>query len=118
MNNFITVILVIVVTLIGSVSTILLKLGSAQLSFKSFKKFIKFIINKHVILAVIFFAASFILYLSVLKVNNLSFIYPMMSLSYLWVALFSHYYLKEKFNKREIIGLALIIMGVVIISLG
>jgi drug/metabolite transporter (DMT)-like permease len=52
------------------------------------------------------------------KDGELSVLYPVISLSYVWVAALSHFVLHEDINVWKLCGLALIISGVAVIGRG
>lgn len=57
------------------------------------------------------YVASFALWLYILSKNKVSFVYPLMSLSYVVVMLLSVYFLREKVSLFQWLGGALIILG-------
>ena len=53
-----------------------------------------------------------------LKHGELSMLYPVMALSYVWVAIVSVVWLKEPINAAEIAGIAAIVGGVAVLGRG
>ena len=106
--------LVIFATLVGSIGPILLKKASGQLSLN----FFSIIKNKFLIFGILAYAAGTILFIPALKGGELSVLYPIISLSYVWVSLLSVKLLKEKMSSLKWIGVGLIILGVSLIGLG
>jgi len=51
-----------------------------------------------------------------LKSGNLNMIYPIVATSYIWVAFFSQWFLKEAFPVWKWGGIFMIIMGIIIIT--
>ena len=108
------VLLVIFGGVLGSFGPIFLKKGSEKVTHD-----IKSIIfNKDIFIGLCFYAFGTIIFIPALKGGDLSVIYPLVSTSYIWVAFYSMWLLKEKMNKFKWIGIAFIILGVSLIGLG
>ncbi len=105
--------LVILSTLIGAVGPIMLKVGVHEIKMS----FINIIKHPKIIFGAFMMVVSAGVYIMALKGGELSVLYPYASLSYLWVTLISKFYLKEEINKQKIMGIALIILGIVLIGL-
>tara|TARA_Y100000310_G_C20563944_1_gene754507 strand:+ start:702 stop:1055 length:354 start_codon:yes stop_codon:yes gene_type:complete len=61
---------------------------------------------------------SALIFVYALKFGDLSVLYPVASLSYIWITLLSIKFLKEKMNDIKWFGILLIMIGVVLIGLG
>lgn len=106
-------VIMLVSVLISSVSQIMLK-KSAQ---KTYPSKLREYLNPMVITAyILFFGCSFIT-MYALKVVPLSMAPVIESCGYIFVALLSFIFLKEKLTKRQLAGMALIIIGIVIYSI-
>lgn len=103
--------LVILGTIIGAFGALLFKQGSRKVSL-NIKSFIK---NKKLIIGFVLYGLSAVIFIPALKGGELSVLYPLVAISYIWVSLLSIKFLKEKMNKFKIIGIFLIIIGVVFI---
>jgi drug/metabolite transporter (DMT)-like permease len=59
-------------------------------------------------------------YIFVLGIRHgeLSVLYPMVSLGYVWTLVWSRLFFKEAFTRQKIAGLALILLGVFFVGLG
>jgi uncharacterized membrane protein len=104
-----------------NIANIFAALGSYFLkkSSKNLKLSLSTIIgNKSLIIGVILYILSSVLFIPSLKYGELSILYPFVALSYVWVIVFSTKLLKEKMNSFKWIGVFLIIIGVVFIGLG
>lgn len=100
--------------IISAFSQIILK-KSAQ---KKYKNIILEYLNPHVILGyVIFFAAVFLDMLALKKVP-VSYIPVIESSSYIFVFVFSRIFLKERFTKRKLLAVLLIIAGIAVFVAG
>lgn len=106
--------LVIFATLVGAFGPILLKKASAKKlsSIKSLST------NYHLFGGVALYALGTMLFIPALKGGDLSVLYPLVSVAYIWVSLLSVKFLGEKMNKFKWFGIALIIMGVSFIGIG
>ena len=62
-------------------------------------------------------AFSFVAFLALLSVANLSFSVPATALSYILKTLLAEFYLHEKVDKRRWMGVALVSAGIVLIAL-
>lgn len=73
--------------------------------------------NKIILIGVFFFSCSILLWLVILSGLELSYIYPMVSLNYVLAAISSKILFKEKITKTRWLSIAVIILGVSIVSL-
>ena len=76
----------------------------------------KILTNYNLSIGIIFFAMSSVFYLAALSSHNLSVIYPITSLSYVWVSLASSRYLDEEISKYRWAGIALVVIGVFLVT--
>jgi uncharacterized membrane protein len=106
--------LVLVATTIGSLGPLFLKKASGQLTL-NLKKMIT---NRNLILGLGIYALSTIIFIPALKGGELSVLYPLVSLVYVWVSLLSIKFLNEKMNLIKWVGISLIIAGVALIGIG
>ena len=106
--------LVILATLIGAFGPILLKKASAM-KLSSISALMK---NYNLFIGVSLYGISTILFIPALKGGELSVLYPLVALAYIWVSLLSVKFLGEKMNKLKWAGIALIILGVSFIGIG
>lgn len=105
--------LVILSTIIGAAGPIMMKVGVRDMKMSLFN----IIKNPRIIFGACMMVFSAGVYIMALKGGELSVLYPYASLSYLWVTLISKFYLKEEINTPKIAGIALIILGIVLIGL-
>jgi drug/metabolite transporter (DMT)-like permease len=108
-----SMLLVFTASVIGSFGAVFLKMGAARLdgSVLSFA-------NKHLLLGVTLFLGSSVFYAFGIKGGELSVLYPMVSLGYIWTLLWSRLFFNEPFTLNKILGLALILLGVFFVGLG
>ncbi len=103
---------VVLSTVVGALGTILFKKGVGGISF--------FQIWKRGVVwgALGLYVISAMFYLLALRKEMVTVIYPLASLSYVWVVLFSVVLLHEKVTFGKIVGVCGIVLGVVLIGLG
>lgn len=77
---------------------------------------LKLIRNWWFILGAATYTLGSIAYVVLLKFEDLSIVYPLASIQYIWVALLSATLLKEHVGREKIFGITLIILGVIIIT--
>ena len=108
-----TIIMVIFATIIGSFGALYFKKASKHLEFK----LIKLLTNKDLYIAVSLYLLSSVFCIYALKFGELSILYPVTSVGYVWVTLLSIKFLNEKMNMWKWLGITAIIMGVVLIGI-
>ncbi len=112
-TEFCAVGLVILSTLLSSIASVFLKLGTRTLEFN----FSSIIRNYKIGLGILFMIFSLGVYMMALKGGQLSVLYPFASLSYVWVTINSKLFLKEKINTYKLSGIGLIIVGITLIAI-
>jgi drug/metabolite transporter (DMT)-like permease len=111
---FQSVALVALASFIGSFGALFLKAGAAKV--KLGWRYLLF--NGRLMLGVALFCLSSLAYVVGLRQGELSVLYPMVSLSYIWTMLWSWLFLKERMNRNKFLGLGLIVVGIVFIGIG
>lgn len=104
--------LVILSTILSSIASVFLKLGTRTLELK----ITSLLKNYRIGLGVLFMIFSVIVYMIALKGGQLSVLYPFASLSYVWVTINSKLFLKERISSFKLSGIALIIAGITLIA--
>ena len=79
---------------------------------------IRGVLNPAVLFGTMLMTAYFILYMLALKWADISFVLPFTALSYLIVALLAKFYLHEIVTPSRWLGVAIIMLGVVVVGLG
>ena len=105
---------VILCTGLVSFAQLMLKIGSARLSFG----FLALLSNVPLMLGASAYILGFVIFIMFLKYGELSVLYPIFALSYIWVNLLSAHFLGEALNGFKWAGIASIILGVFLISWG
>lgn len=72
--------------------------------------------DKNLWLGVIFYGTAFLLGLIVLRIEALSLLYPLSSMTYIWVVFLSKKHLGEKITKYKILGIIIIIAGIALVT--
>jgi undecaprenyl phosphate-alpha-L-ara4N flippase subunit ArnE len=104
----------IVCTIFTSLGQLFLKLGANRVEFSLQGIFL----NLQLIAGIFFYVVGAVLLIYSLKKANLSFIYPFVSLSFIWVSLLSYFFLHESLSFIQLLGIPCIIIGVALIGGG
>ncbi len=103
--------LVLVASLIGSFGAVFLKLGAEKLRYG-----IRHIISAQAATGVGLFLVSSVFFGWGIKNGELSVLYPMVSLGYVWTLLWSRLFFKEPVTKPKFVALGMILCGIVLIA--
>lgn len=99
-------------SILGAMGQLFFKLGSEKLSMD----LMVLMGNWKLFLGLLCYGIATVLFVISLKYGRLSVLYPIIALSYVWVALISKFYLHEVFPTIKWTGIAFILLGVIIIS--
>ena len=102
-----SIFLMILFTLITPLAQTLMKI-SAEKGFFNF----------YLIFSLMLYGLGTLMFIVALKGGELSVLYPIMSLSFVWVMTISYFFLKEIISPKEIFGTILIISGISLIGIG
>lgn len=125
-SSMLPVIMILINVVIGSVGQVILRIGASQLGNlhsgsgigSSLLGAFKGIFTPYIFVGLLIYAFSAVIWIFVLNQVNLSFAYPMISLSYVLVVVLSALFLHEKVPMITVGGLALITVGVSLIGIG
>jgi drug/metabolite transporter (DMT)-like permease len=109
-----SIILVLFSSFIGSFGAVFLKLGAEHLKGSLARLFT----NYWLAVGVVLYLLSSVFYMMGVSQGQLTVLYPMVSLGYIWAILWARLFFKEQFTIAKIAGLAMIIFGVALINLG
>lgn len=112
-NLGIAVCILLISVFISSVSQVLLKKAADR----TYSSGIREYLNPLVIIAYVMFFGSVILTMLALKTVPLSMSPILESTGYIFVSLLGYLFLKERFSRRKILGICLILAGVLLFSL-
>lgn len=114
MTELWSIMVVALISIVGALGALFFKKGSEKFSL-SFSGIFR---NKNLIIGVVLYAITTILFVFSLKGGELSILYPLVSTGYVWTAIFSYRFLGEGFNRYKLLGIALILIGVSIVAIG
>lgn len=117
-ENMKSYLLIFLSIFLGSIAQISLKMGTMKLSNLNIEKivFVSYITNVPIILGLIFYGVSALIWIIAISNIQLSVAYPMVALGYIFVFYLSHLILGEIITTTRIIGLLVIVIGVIIIA--
>jgi undecaprenyl phosphate-alpha-L-ara4N flippase subunit ArnE len=113
MNATLSIIFAILSSVCAALGQIGLKFGSMRLT----KKMSELMENYALLTGLVFYGLSTILFVIALRGYQLTVLYPIASLNYVFVNLLSIKYLDEKMNKYKWAGVLLVIIGITVIVL-
>jgi drug/metabolite transporter (DMT)-like permease len=108
------IIVMVFTTLLTSMAQAFYKLGVPSLKFN----LVSILTNYWIILGLIVYVIAAGLMITAFKGGELSVLYPIVALSYIWVAIISTIFLKEHINLLRWSGIISIFFGILFISLG
>jgi multidrug transporter EmrE-like cation transporter len=109
-----SILLVILASFIGSFGAVFLKAGAGRLQ----RRLHSLIFNWRLAAGVLFFLLSSYFFLLGVKNGELTVLYPMVALGYLWTLLWSRIFFGEPFTRNKFVGLGLILAGLVCLGFG
>jgi len=111
--------LIILYVLISASGLILLKIGANhEFMVNISKEGLGISVNWQILLGMLFYVCSFLVSLMAMKKINLSIFYPISSgLGYVVICLTSYLVLKETIYLKQLVGMVIILVGVVVINL-
>lgn len=111
MTDWFGVELVIVSTFLGAFGGFYLKKGSSAFN----RNILLQLKNVKLLIGLFLYGLSSIFFIYGLRFEKLSLLYPITSLTYLWVSFLSIKFLNERMDACKVIGMTLIIIGVLLI---
>jgi multidrug transporter EmrE-like cation transporter len=105
--------LVLLASFIGSFGAVFLKSGSEKL-----RGGLRNIINLRLAAGVSLYLFSTCFFIVAIKHGELTVLYPLVSLGYVWTLLWSRLFFGEPLTRNKFVGLGLILVGVFFIGLG
>jgi drug/metabolite transporter (DMT)-like permease len=108
-----SMLLVLLASLIGSIGAVYLKMGAADL-----RHGYRHVFNLRLAAGVALFLGSSVFYLLGIRRGELSVLFPMVSLGYVWTLFWSRLFFREPFSRVKFVGLALILLGVFFVGMG
>ena len=105
--------LVLFGSVIGSFGAVFLKAGAAKLKHGFWN-----ILNLQLAAGVALFLLSAVFFVLGIRHGELSVLYPMVSLGYVWTLVWSRLFFHEPFTRQKFFGLGLILVGVFFVGMG
>jgi multidrug transporter EmrE-like cation transporter len=105
-------------SVMAAFGALFLKLGSGKFKISLSLRFIRETLrNWRLLIGVVMYGVSTVIFIYALRLDELSVVYPLTSMSYVFVTLLSILYLNEKMNAWKILGVSLIIAGVIMVRI-
>jgi multidrug transporter EmrE-like cation transporter len=105
--------LVFLCTLLGAAGQILIKYGAVALRGADP---LAMLTNVSLMAGYSLYGLMTVLFIFALRDEELSILYPIISLTYVWVAMLSVYYFKETLNAYKLVGISVIVAGVAVLG--
>lgn len=105
--------LVILCTVFGAAAQIIIKHGAVQLTSASP---LAMLMTPALVGGYSLYGISTVLLVLALRDGELSLLYPIISLTYVWVTLLSFYFFKETVNIYKLAGITVVVLGVSVIG--
>lgn len=106
--------LVLTASFIGSFGAVFLKAGAGKL-----RQGLRYLIfNFRLAAGVALFLASSYFFVLGVRNGELSVLYPLVALGYVWTMLWSRLFFREPVTRHKLYGLTLILLGIALIGLG
>lgn len=103
-------VMLLVMTMLGAVAALFLKKASSANSI------IKLIANLNLYIGGTLYVLAALLNIYVLRFLDYSLVLPLTSLTYVWTMIVSRFFLGERIGGKKTIGVALIVLGAIILS--
>jgi len=108
------VLLVFACTVLGAAAQILMKIGMTHFKMDP----IALATNYPLVAGYVLYGMNTVMLVLALKDGELSMLYPIIALTYVWVTLLSYLLLKEEPNLYKNIGITTIVVGVAVLGRG
>jgi multidrug transporter EmrE-like cation transporter len=105
--------LVLFASFFGSFGAVFLKLGAAHM-----RRGFRYILNWQMCFGIALFLGSSIPFIVGVRHGELSVLYPMVALAYVWALFWSKLFFNEPITKAKLGALAMILAGIVCIGIG
>lgn len=109
-----SILLVFTASFIGSFGAVFLKAGAGRLH----RNLISLVSNWRLGAGVAMFLISSYFFVLGVREGELTILYPMVSLGYIWTLFWSRLFFGEPLTRNKFVGLGLILTGIVFLSLG
>jgi len=107
-----SMLLVLFASVVGSFGAVFLKLGAVRLTG------LMSLLNWRLALGVGLYLGSSVFYGLGIRHGQLSVLFPMVAVGYIWTLLWARLFFRERFTRSKLLGLGLVLAGVVLVGLG
>ena len=107
-----SMLLVLFASVVGSFGAVFLKLGAVRLTG------LMSLLNWRLALGVGLYLGSSVFYGLGIRHWQLSVLFPMVAVGYIWTLLWARLFFRERFTRSKLFGLGLVLAGVVLVGLG
>ena len=107
-----SMLLVLFASVVGSFGAVFLKLGAVRLTG------LMSLLNWRLALGVGLYLGSSVFYGLGIRHGQLSVLFPMVAVGYIWTLLWARLFFRELFTRSKLFGLGLVLAGVVLVGLG
>jgi undecaprenyl phosphate-alpha-L-ara4N flippase subunit ArnE len=108
-------VLVLIASFVGSFGAAFLKAGATRLEIRRWQSLL---LNWQLAGGVACYLLSSVFFLMGVRKGELTILYPMVALGYVWTLLWSRMFFGEPFTRNKFMGLGLILLGIVCLGLG
>jgi drug/metabolite transporter (DMT)-like permease len=109
-----SILLVLIASFIGSFGAVFLKSGAGRLH----RQVQTLVLNWRLAAGAGAFLLSSMFFIAGVRNGELTILYPMVSLGYVWTLIWSRLFFGEPFTRNKCIGLGMILLGIVCLGLG
>ena len=110
-------VLLIIYVLASAIGMVFIKKGGAGTSFILGKDKVQIQVSWIILCGIVFYLASFLLWMFILQLFNLTYISPVAyGITYIFIMIFSYLFLNETIRREQLIGVVFIVLGIFIAS--
>lgn len=109
MSKTTQIVIVLFCSLLGSLGQIFFKLGSNYFKFN-----LSLVKNYHIIIGIFLYIIAALLFIYTLRFGEVSILYPVIAMSYVWVLILAKIILHENVEVINFVGAGFILLGVYI----
>ena len=109
-----SMLLVLLAAFVGSFGAVFLKGGAGRLH----RQIRTLLLNWRLALGVAFYVLSSFFFVLGVRQGELTILYPMISLGYVWTLLWSRLFFREAITRNKFLGIGLVLAGIVLLNLG
>ena len=116
MDEMVLVLTVLLAAFLAAMAQYIFKRGMPRFDM-SMRGFMALIGSRQVLLGLMVYAAGLVIYLYALSTSELSFVYPTFASVFVFVLILSKFMLKEQVTLPRALGVAIVIIGIVLVAL-